>query len=72
MVGWRMKVRMQCGRRLGQESWIQIPGSRVTPVMRSFAPAFIHSFLKYLWTVSFVSGSVRSARDKEKTCSHGA
>ena len=36
------------------------------------APAFIPSFLKYLWTVSFVPGTVLSARGKGKTCSPGA
>ena len=40
------------------------PYSMVTLLDRRGAHAFIHSFHKYVWTVSFVPGTVPHARDK--------
>ena len=57
--GLRMTLRMQWGRRLQQESWIHIPDSTFTAVMRSFSPALFPSLLQYLWTVSYGHGAVQ-------------
>ena len=73
MVGWRMKVRMPWGGRLGQESRFK---SQTLQMLQSWGTLLLHSFipsfLQYFWTFSFVPEIVGSVRDKGKICFHGA